>query len=106
MSIRNPFGDGILELKGEVQATVTTVRTDGMQTVLKIMRQEEINKEYGMCRYLVRVSRNWVLGPSDCKHEEDKRNQQRRLRRWRQKGSQMVDGKKVTEGNQLCQMFW
>lgn len=33
MSIRNPFGDGIMELKGEVQARVVTLKTDGIQTI-------------------------------------------------------------------------
>lgn len=30
MSVRNPFGDMILELKGEVQAKVKGLRVDGM----------------------------------------------------------------------------
>lgn len=30
MSIRNPFGDGILKLKREVQAGVVTLKTDGI----------------------------------------------------------------------------
>lgn len=30
MSVRNQFGDRILELKGEVQARVMAVKTDGM----------------------------------------------------------------------------
>lgn len=29
-NLRNPFGDGILELKGEVQARGVTLKTDGI----------------------------------------------------------------------------